>query len=141
MTTLIQFKRLHPAATLPTRATRDSAGFDLYSVEDAVVCSKPVAVNTGIAVRIPPGYYGRIAPRSGLALHENIWINGGVIDRDYTGPLKIIMVRPDNMSAGFPAGSRVAQLIIEKCIVDYCEVTEFAEEQFDNHVGFGSTGL
>lgn len=48
-------------------------------------------VPTGIAVKLPPGTYGRIAMRSGLALNQHLTISAGVIDRDYTGPIGVLV--------------------------------------------------
>ena len=42
-------------------------------------------------MQIPEGNYGRIAPRSGLALKHMIDIGGGVIDSDYRGEVKVIL--------------------------------------------------
>ena len=53
-------------------------------------------VGTGIALSIPDGLYGRVAPRSGLAVKHCINVGAGVIDPDYTGEVKVvysIMVR------------------------------------------------
>ena len=49
-------------------------------------------IGTGIAIGIPQGTYARIALRSGLAYKESIGIGGGVIDADYTGEVRVIMM-------------------------------------------------
>ena len=60
---------LSPGAIAPTRGSAGAAGYDLYANEDVVITdSEFTPVSTGVSVAIPPGYYGRIAPRSGLAL-------------------------------------------------------------------------
>jgi dUTP pyrophosphatase len=46
-------------------------------------CSGSALVPTGIAMAIPSGCYGRIAPRSGLAVKYGIHVGAGVIDPDY----------------------------------------------------------
>ena len=63
----LQIKRLTLDATLPTRASPGSVGYDLYSLND--LCIQPNSrdiVSTGVCATIPMGCYGRIAPRSGL---------------------------------------------------------------------------
>jgi len=80
-------------ATLPSRGSRFSAGHDLYALEDVLIPAQgQKLIGTRIAIGIPPGTYARIAPRSGLAYKESIGIAGGVIDTDYTGEVKVIMM-------------------------------------------------
>src|ERR1051325_4124790 len=65
----LRFKKLDQRATLPTRGSSQSAGLDLYSIEEVAIAPRERAlVRTGLAVAIPEAHYGRIAPRSGLAL-------------------------------------------------------------------------
>ena len=85
-------KRLSDKATLPTRGSSQSAGYDLYryvaarstrfdaffcrcfaystrSAENKVVPAKGKAlVDIQISIAVPPGTYGRVAPRSGLGM-------------------------------------------------------------------------
>ena len=90
---------------------------------------------------MPKGTYARIAPRSGLASKKGIAINGGVIDADYAGEVKVIMVNHGKNDCRIQPGDRIAQLIIEKIDtsdmmeVDDLEITERAER------GFGSTDM
>ena len=63
-----------------------SIGLDLYSPTSVLVpAHDKVLINTGIAFQIPMGYYGQIAPRSGLALYHHIHVGAGVVDPNYTG--------------------------------------------------------
>ena len=48
-------------------------------------------VSTGLAMAIPYGNYGRIAPRSGLAAKHMIDVGAGVIDADYRGEVKVLL--------------------------------------------------
>src|SRR5256885_14482258 len=66
-------KRLHPEARLPTRGSPQAAGLDLYSVERVTLApGARAAVRTGLSVAIPEGFYGRVAPRSGLAVKAGL---------------------------------------------------------------------
>ena len=159
----VQFKKLHPDAIIPTRATSHSAGFDLYALKDMIItggCGN-VIIPTGIAVQLPEGTYGRIAMRSGLAVKQHLNVSAGVIDVDYTGEIGVIAYctktrvaytreyasgesHPASRSEIFECrigkGERIAQLILE--VVSYAkaeEVTEF-RRNYQNHGGFGSTG-
>ena len=89
---VIQFKKLHADAIIPTRGTNNSAGFDLYALEDTIVIGGGgnVLVPTGIAVQLPEGTYGRIAMRSGLAVKQHLSVSAGVIDIDYTGGIGVV---------------------------------------------------
>jgi dUTP pyrophosphatase len=89
---LLRVKRFSKNATIPIRSSPGAAGYDLYSSKDIVIPAQGKAlVSTDIAVGIPPGCYGRIAPRSGLALKFSIDIGAGVIDEDYRGPVGVVM--------------------------------------------------
>lgn len=58
------FKRLTELAITPTRGSSHAAGYDLYSAYDLVIpASGKALVKTDIAVSIPDGCYGRVAPR------------------------------------------------------------------------------
>ena len=61
---VLEFKRVDERATLPSRGSELSAGLDLFSIEDITIGPKQrTLAKTGLAVAIPPGHYGRIAPR------------------------------------------------------------------------------
>jgi dUTP pyrophosphatase len=77
----INVKKLSENATIPTQGTKFAAGYDLYAAEDeVVVCGTRKLIKTNISMEITPGYYGRIAPRSGLAYKSGIDVLAGVID-------------------------------------------------------------
>ena len=74
-------KKHTESAVVPTRGSSDAAGYDLYSTEEKVVPGKGKAlIGTEISITVPPGTYGRIAPRSGLASKFMIATGAGVID-------------------------------------------------------------
>ena len=55
---------------------------DANSVQDAEVPPRGKAlVSTGLSIAIPCGFYGRIAPRSGLAWKNSIDVGAGVIGK------------------------------------------------------------
>lgn len=132
--------KLHPDAHLPSRATAGSAGFDLNASHATVIpAGNWSIVLTGIAIELPPKTYGRIAPRSGIALKHGIDVGGGVIDRDYRGEIKIILFNHGKRDFPIQAGHRVAQLIIERAETPSVVVVE-SLDQTDRLGGFGSTG-
>ena len=135
-------KKLSYDAILPTRGSDGSVGYDLYSIEDAIVpCQAGNAlVKTGIAVRIPDGCYGRVAPRSGLAAKHCIDVGAGVIDPDYTGEVKVVLFNRGFDNFEIKKGDRIAQLILERCEPPHIKEIGLLEETLRGSDGFGSTG-
>ena len=84
----LRVKRLSDAAVLPVRGSEGAAGYDLASAERCVVPPRGgrAVVKTDLAIAVPDGVYGRVAPRSGLAVKNGLDVGAGVIDRDYRGP-------------------------------------------------------
>ena len=131
---------LSPGAIAPTRGSAGAAGYDLYANEDVTIGEGEFTpVSTGVAVAIPPGYYGRIAPRSGLTAKYGIIIGGGVIDKDYRGELKVLMSCLFGMYK-VSRGERIAQLILEKITTPELEIVTSLDDTDRGSDGFGSTG-
>jgi dUTP pyrophosphatase len=138
----LNVKRLVPNAVLPARGTPGAAGYDLYSTDGFIIMpGHRVVVTTGVAVELPSGTYGRIAPRSGLAVKHGIDVLAGVVDPDYTGEIKVVLVNTDLRRAFMiRPGYRIAQLILENYTsADVVEVPYVQETQRGDG-GFGSTG-
>ena len=98
-------------AIIPTRASKGSAGLDLYSNIDVDININLIKkVNTGIRVSLPENTYGSIRDKSFLAA-KGILTLGGVIDSDYTGEIIVIMaslIEPIKTKKG----QKMAQLIV-----------------------------
>ena len=78
----LRVKKLVPEATIPSCASPGDAGYDLSASEDQSISPGSWGlVRTGIAIAVPEGTYGRVAPRSGLAIKKGITVGAGVIDR------------------------------------------------------------
>ena len=102
-------------AKLPVRGSSGAAGYDLSAAESAVVPAHgKCLVKTGIAIAIPPDCYGRIAPRSGLAIKRFIDVGAGVIDSDYRGEIGVVLFNFSDEDFCISMGDRIAQLIFEK---------------------------
>lgn len=141
----LNVRKLVPSAILPARATPGAAGYDLFSADGYFVLpGHRVVVSTGISVELPPGTYGRVAPRSGLAVKHGLDCLAGVIDPDYQGELKVVLLNTDVRNAFvIRPGYRIAQLILEKFdTVDVVEIpSECTQIVTDRGTGgFGSTG-
>lgn len=139
--TTIPTQLLHKDATLPTYGSESAAGMDLYASEGAMIPpGKHGAVATGIAVAIPTGYYGRIAPRSGLAFKQGIDVFAGVIDNDYRGEIKAILYNAGSKPLIVKPGDRIAQMVITPYVALLPEPVESLDETSRGEGGFGSTG-
>lgn len=136
--------RLSEKAILPTRAHSDDAGLDLYSTHDCQIFPAQAAeIHTDLKILLPQytPCYGRIASRSGLFRKHGIVAFNGVIDRSYTGPLIVFLYNFSQQKYEVKAGSRVAQLIVEKIfLLPVKEVSEFNIETERCESGFGSSG-
>src|SRR6266403_1440831 len=96
-------------------------------------------VATGIAIGLPHNTYGRIAPRTGLAVKHRLTTNAGVIDADYRGEVKVVLVNQGDQPYVVEKHDRITQLIIEK--INNEELQEIVELEATNrgNQGFGST--
>lgn len=162
---VVQFKFLSGHASLPYYGSEHAAGLDLcYAGPDPIVIypGQRLLVPTGLAWAAPSDVYGRIAPRSGLAVNAGIDVMAGVIDPDYRGEIKVLLINlnghvPDQTADGEPfpmpppedwvpaphtilPGDRIAQLIIEKCARPVVSLVNTLDETARAEDGFGSTG-
>ena len=137
----LSFKRLDPRATLPSRGSSQAAGLDIYSIEDVAIEPKQRAlVRTGLAVAIPAGYYGRVAPRSGLATKKGLHVLAGVIDADYRGEIGCLLYNAGDETIHLSTPSKICQLIIEKIITPSAVWADEISDTDRGSGGFGSTG-
>ena len=102
-------------ACMLTRATPKSVGLDLYSPTSVLIpAHDKVLIDMGIAFQIPMGYYSRIAPRSGLAIHHHIHVGAGVVDPDYTGSVQVLLLNLSSHNHDIEVNHCITQLILEK---------------------------
>jgi dUTP pyrophosphatase len=140
-TDVLRFKKLDPRAVLPKRGSALAAGLDVCSIEDVEIGPKQrVTVRTGLAVAIPPGFYGRVAPRSGLAAKSGLDVLAGVIDSDYRGEVCCVLYNTGDDVIKLAAGSKICQLIVEQIITPEAAWATDLDETARGAGGFGSTG-
>jgi dUTP pyrophosphatase len=133
--------RVSGAGALPVRGSADAAGADLRAAEALTLApGERAAVGTGLRLEIPRGYAGLVWPRSGLAVRDGIDTLAGVIDADYRGEVKVVLVNHGQRAFQVSPGDRIAQLLVQRVeqttfvAVDALDATERGES------GFGSTG-
>jgi len=137
---MLKIKKLHIDSIVPTLGSEGAAGFDLYYLgnEERIFPGFMKVMSTGIALDIPKGKVGIIKPRSGKALH-GIDVLGGVIDSDYRGEVKVILINHGTSPMLFEPGDRIAQLVVVDHYNEF-EVVESLNDTERGSGGFGSTG-
>jgi len=120
------------------KCDKSDCGTDLVESK-FVLAESPTIANTGIAIKIPRGYYGRIAEKSGLA-SRGISIGGGVIDESFVGEILVIVNNHHWEPITFEKGQKIAQLIIQPCVQPEIEVVDSLGETDRGDSGFGSSG-
>ena len=141
----VKIKKLVENAVVPARHSEGAVGYDLVTTEDATVLNvraedKAVMLHTGLSLEIPKGYHGKIYLRSSIGMNTKLRLANqtGIIDSDYRGE---IMLPVDNMGTeriNIAAGTRIAQLVIEKNIEVYFEEAPLSVTKRGKG-GFGST--
>lgn len=141
MNFFLHVKKLSDDAFIPQKGSQSAAGYDLVSPIDLIIEPHNKAlIPLNIAIAIPEGCYGRIAPRSGLAVKYSIDVGAGVIDNDYRGNVGVLLFNLGNNNFYIKRGDRIAQLILEQYKdMPIQEVTELPET-IRGIGGFGSTG-
>lgn len=133
---------LDPSGRLPRRSNPADAGADLFSAESLMIHpGERALVGTSVALEIPEGFYGRIAPRSGLAAKHGIDVLAGVVDSSYRGEIKVVLLNTDRHNTfHVEKGDRIAQIIVESHFnLPIVEVDDLSESNRGGG-GFGSTG-
>jgi dUTP diphosphatase len=146
-TPVVKIQRLREGSQpLPRYQTEHAAGLDL-AVDSACapITLKPlerIAVPTGIAIEIPPGFEGQVRPRSGRALEEGLTLvnSPGTIDADYRGEIKVIMINLSDRPIIIGPGDRIAQLVIAPVAHAELVEVETLEPSTRGSGGFGHTG-
>lgn len=141
----ISVKKLHPNAILPTYGSAEAAGADLYACLEESVTVQPGEVAwipTGIALEVPKGYAGLVYARSSMGVKRGLAPANkvGVIDSDYRGEIRVILLNHSKSPQTIEPGERVAQFLITPVLNPvYVEADALSNTDRGNG-GFGSTG-
>jgi dUTP diphosphatase len=141
----LEIRLLRPGARPPARSRAGDAGYDLRAVAAfALAPGERATVGTGIALALPPGVAGLVVPRSGLADRHGLSIvNGpGLIDPNYRGELRVVLVNLGAEPFAGAAGDRIAQLLLVPYLApDVVAVDALPPSPDDRgELGFGSSG-
>ena len=111
----LDFVKLSPNIKTPSKATQFSVGFDIYSPKDHILTPQSqLIIPTGRRIKVPNGHYEHLCSKSGLAMRYKIHVGTGVIDPDYTGEIKVLLLNLGTEPFKILAGTAIAQLIFEK---------------------------
>lgn len=138
-------QKLLDSAIVPTKNNDLDAGYDLYAFDTVTIPAWGKAlVSTQISIAVPPGTYGRIASRSGLSVKNDLEVGAGVIDRGYTGEVKIVLRNFSDTEYKVQRGDKIAQLILENCrqcpIKAVRNISDIVGRSTRGALGFGSSG-
>ena len=143
----INIKRLRDDVVLPSRGSKEAAGFDLYAWSyekfdypediDWAVAIPPVAVS------LPEGTYGGVYARSGLATKQGLAPANkvGIIDSDYRGEIMVVLYNQSSLPQILHKNDRIAQLIVQPYIEATWIETDTLDETERGDGGFGSSGV
>ena len=140
----VLWKRIDPAARLPSYAHPGDAGMDICSVEDLTLPPGGRAlVHTGLVLQLPPNAEAQVRPRSGLALKHGVTVlnSPGTIDAGYRGEVGVILANFGQEPFVVGKGMKIAQIVVAP--VEQAEIAEVQETDATERGagGFGSTGV
>jgi dUTP pyrophosphatase len=141
----VQIRKLRPDAVVPRYMSELAAGLDLCAALDApieLLPGKRIAVSTGLAFALPPGFEGQLRPRSGLARSHGISLvnSPGTLDADYRGELMVLVINHGEEPMTITPGMRIAQMVIAPVVRAELVEVDTLDETARGSGGFGSTG-
>ncbi|KAL0123607.1 hypothetical protein PUN28_005847 [Cardiocondyla obscurior] len=139
---VLKFAKLSEKAFAPSKGSEYAAGYDLRSAYKYIIPAHgKELIKTDLQIEVPFGTYGRIAPRSGLALKNHLDVGAGVIDADYRGNVGVVLFNHSKEDFEVSPGDRIAQLICEKITYPKIEEVDTLSDTNRGAEGFGSTGM
>lgn len=135
----LKVKKLDPKARVPARGNRFAAGLDLFLLEGAKLApGETRLLSTGIAVEIPPGYFGMVRPRSS-AFKKGLVIQG-TVDSDYRGEVYVVVTNASRVDRIVESEKAIAQMIVVRYDDSAPQPVVKLSDTGRGSNGFGSTG-
>jgi dUTP pyrophosphatase len=139
----VKFKRVHPAAVIPSYARPGDAGLDVCACEAATLQpGERRLVRTGLVMELPHGTEAQMRPRSGLALKNGVTLlnSPGTIDEGYRGEVGVVLINFGHEPFDVRPGMRIAQMVIAPVLRADAVETADVSDTARGEGGFGSTG-
>jgi dUTP pyrophosphatase len=129
------------SGSLPEYSTTGAAGADLRASEAVTIApGARTAVPTALRLQIPAGHVGLVWPRSGLAVRHGIDTLAGVVDSDYRGEVRVVLVNHGDEPFRIEKGDRIAQLLVQRVERATFAAVPTIDETDRGEGGFGSSG-
>lgn len=128
-------------AKMPKLGSEGAAGYDIYSDENDFVLhpGERKAVKTGVTLEMWPSIVCEIRPRSGLAVEHGIDVLAGIVDSDYRGEIKVVLINLGSSSVIFNRDKPIAQLLFKPVLHGVNLAAGRISETVRGANGFGST--
>lgn len=143
----VDYVKLSPTATAPTRGSSQAAGYDLHAdLEGAshivLAPGEYRKISTGIAIALPERTFGAIYPRSGMATKRGLVLANtvGIIDSDYRGPIIVALKNTSNEVQVVEHKERIAQLVVTPYLPVFFNEVNSIGTTARGTGGFGSSG-
>ena len=140
----INYFKPNEFGTVPAKATKDSAGYDLFaSHAKTILPGRSAKISLDLHWAIPTGFCGRIIGRSSLVITDSVTVEGGLIDSDFRGIVQVILFNHGQKCFTVKEGQRIAQVVfIRKFDAEFIEVDSLEKlgKTERQEGGFGSTG-
>lgn len=159
----VEVEPLHNDTKLPVRATKNSAGLDVFAYllyrdvtiyhagapataqltsEVTLAPGDRAAIPLGFKARLPEGWEAQVRTRSGLALKQGLVVanSPGTIDADYPDEWMVILQNTSFVNVTIKHGDRIAQVVLQTLPPDIPWEQGKVEQSTDRAGGFGSTG-
>lgn len=143
---VVEFKKLHPDAAIPTLAHASDSGYDVTTIDDGTVYDTYIEYKTGLAVRCPPGFDIKMFPRGSVSKTNLLLCNSvGLCDNTFTAELTFRFKPiwgPNKQFIKYNKGDRIGQLVFQRVYNKFVfrEVKDLGETDRGAKC-FGSTDL
>lgn len=137
-----KFIKKDPNAISPTKLRATDEGYDLTLIKEYKTLGAYTTIyDTGISIIPEQGYYFEIVPRSSICKSGYMLCNSlGTIDRNYTGTIKVPLVKVDDSLPDLELPFRCMQIILRKSThFTFSEINKVIKTERSTK-GFGSSG-